>query len=265
MRSFVAKAKGPSGLADIKVLPKTVKVSFVEPDEAGRPLVFEVDKLKAPANVRNGRFNAALNGDKDQLYDLLPVGGKDVKYVGTFVEIQHAKDQNPKPVMDEGRAYDFTDSRTNRPVHRVEPASRVFTMLFKILTGEFKDLVVPLRLRYLFAEDLDTNEAMVYSAIAGHPWQDWARQLLTSLRVAGLDMATDILPYDVEGEGTLIALNRVLRSKKQVVDLFIGKTGWLNKIGPGAEGVTIETYTKSDDSADTKAEGDDTDTGDEAE
>lgn len=242
MRSYVAKEKGPSGLADIKVLPKTIKISFVEPDEAGRPRVFELDRANGPVDARNGRFNVAMSTDKTRLYDLLPTGGKDITYLGTFVELSHPQDQFPAPINDDGRQYDFIDPRSGRPVHRVEPQSRIFTMRFKILSGDYKDLIVPLRLRYLFAEDLDTGEAMVYSATAGYPWQDWARQLLIALRTAGMDMAADILPYTPDGSATLVALDRILKSKREVVTLHIGKTGWCNRISPGPTGVTIETF-----------------------
>ena len=249
-RAYIQKSSGPKGLADVKVSPKQVIVTMVEPDEKGQPQVFHIDRMNSPEGVRNGRFNVALNEDKTTLFDLLPVGGKDesgnkITYAATFVEIAHKPDNLPMPTNDDGRTYSFIDPRTGNVVNRVEPPSRVFTLRFRILAGDYRGLIVPIRLRYLFSQFNDTQEAMVW-AEGGQPWIQWGKQLLSTVKTAGFDMSSDIFVWSQDGIGTLVSLDKLLKSKKLVVNLEVSKSGWVNKVLPGAEGLTIETFDKAE-------------------
>jgi len=247
-RSYVQKISGPKGLAEITVEPMHIKVQMLTPDDNGKMETFLIDRANAPDDVRNGTFNVALSEDKTRMWDPLPVGGKDdsgnpITYVATYVGMAHAKDELPKPINDEGRAYDFVDSRTGNPVHKVEPASRVFTLRFRILAGKYKGMVVPFRVRYLFRQWEDTKEAMIF-AEGGKEWAAWGRQLIATLKVAGFDMGLDTFVWSQDGVATLFALDEILKARKAVVKLVVSKSGWVNKILPGDEGVTLAMYEK---------------------
>lgn len=259
MRSYIQTEKGPRGKAEITVGPKTVMVAFEEPDENGKPQVFNIERANCPEWVKTGKFVAALNGDCDRLWPLKPLGGKDedgnqITYLATYVDIAHDEDKPPVPRNDPGRSYSFI-GKGGGVVNRTDPESRVFDMRFRILSGFYKGLVIPMTLRYLFRrwEDSNgdpTNEAWVV-AEGGDPWTQWGRLLNNTLKVCGMD--SDESPvWSQDGIGTLLSIDRILKPKRRVLTLHIGKSGWINKVTPGPEGLTLESFEEEEGKPKTK-------------
>jgi hypothetical protein len=133
--------------------------------------------------------------------------------------------------------------KTGKLIERVDPPSRVFTMRFRILTGTYATLLVPMWLRYLYAEYENTGEAMIW-AEGGQPWSNWARSLQNTMTFAGFDAVIDTLPYSAEGGPTLRRLDEFLTERNQLVKLLCSKSGFGNRIEAGPEGLTVETFEK---------------------
>jgi hypothetical protein len=222
----------------VEILPKTVKITF---DDDGKS--YEIDRLNAPDDVREGHFNVALDDQKERMFPAKPIGGKGVEFPAKYVGMVHAPDKPAEPRAAEGYQTEWIDATTERLKQRSFPPSRVFDLKFKILKGEFAGMIVTYRLRYLFREYEDTGEAMVW-AEGGKPWDQWAKELITSINVCGFDPVTDTIPYSEDGIPTLKYLDDTFRARRRVINLHISKTGWVNKISPGDEGMTIESYEK---------------------
>lgn len=248
MKSYAPKSELVKGQAEIKVLPKVIKVTMDEPDEKGKPRVYEFDRLDAPMDIKGGHFNVALNPDpeKPRLFSPNPIpkkgpDGKYIPFIAVYDGIDHPEDGLPSPKNAEAKTYDKLNFQTGNLEPTYEPESRVFTMRFKVLAGDYKGCRLPFYMRYLFAEYETSGEAMIYIATPDKPWSDWFRTLNQTLKVAGIEQ-TDTIPYDPDGVATLVSIDKLLRDRKRVVKAFAGKGGWVNRIQPGDEGLTVETF-----------------------
>lgn len=248
MKSYAPKSELVKGTAEVKVLPKVVKITMDEADEKGKPRVYEFDRLDAPMDVRSGHFNVALNPDPDRprLFGPLPIpkkgpDGKYIPFIAVYDGIDHPDGELPQPKNAESKTYEKLDFQTGKMTPAYDPESRVFTMRFKILAGEYKGCRLPFYLRYLFAEYENSGEAMVYISTPDQPWGNWFRTLNNTLKVAGIEQ-TDVIPYDPDGTATLVTIDKLLRERKRIVKAFAGKGGWVNRLQPGDEGLTIETF-----------------------
>jgi len=240
LRQYIEKRKGPSGAATVEILPKTIKITY---DDDGK--TYEIDRLNAPDSVRDGHFIVSLDDQKERMFEPKPIGGKDVTFPAKYIGMYHAKDQMPTPKVAEGYTTEWIDQKTESLRSRTYPASRCFDLIFKILAGTYKGMEVSYRVRYLFREFEDTNEAMVW-AEGGRPWDGWARELINTIQICGFDSVTDTIPYSQDGVPTLKYLDELFKSRRRVVRLHVSATGWINKVSPGDEGMTIEAYEKPD-------------------
>jgi len=252
MRSYIKSRKTHKGPATITVLTKNVRIEM-DITDGGRTThqVFEVAREDAPADVRSGQFHATVNEEKTKLFRIGPMGskgpdGKVIPMYAVFDGLAHIEGQPLLPRNSEGREWSFT-GKGGSIQKRIDPPSRTFTANYRVVSGPYAGLVAPFILHYLFEQDEDYgdgNEAMIYVDTSEEPWPQWARTLKTMLQVSGFNDAVDSLPYSQDGEETLEAIDRLLKERNQLVRAFISPSGYVNRVGPAEEGLTVESFAK---------------------
>lgn len=192
------KNTGPSGLAEVRVLAKSVRITMVEDGEEYDLPLDGIDKGR-----KSGRYNVSISADKSRAY-LRPVGGN---YIMSFERLGNRKGASdnspgvPDTAITESRVVQRKDGKGSF----VTPREIIFKTVFRIESeGTYKDMLTGTNLPYSFAApSLGGNAA---------DFNDTRRNLNRLERflrvVGGMNMATVEIPYSPEPPVTLMWLEK---------------------------------------------------------
>lgn len=252
IHTYIKGNSGPRGGGQVTVLPHSVVVKM---DSDGR--TFEFSRENAPADIRSGHFAVSISNDESKLYGILVPGVQTVNSKGkTLWSTRYAVfdglyKKTDEPFTTKSTAGGYRSSKDKKR-HWYDPDSETFTARFKLLGGgpEVEGMIAPMTLRYLFTRYEDTNEAWI---VGKGDFAKWATQLEDTLRCCGADFTVDSVPYSADPSTTLEWIDTTLRERNKLVQVVIGEIGFVNKVLPAGEGVTIDQFEKPTKSAKPRA------------
>lgn len=194
---------GDSGLASVKVFDDKIIVAFDDP-----PQKFEILPEDAPKGLKNLKYNITMSQDNDKIRYVKP---KDGSYLVKFKEFAHKENEQPifkvvEPTKWAGRHLEFT-------------------MVLKIIKGDYEGLDITRNLWYIF-ERFEATDEIQFGGKGSRNVED-------ALTALGLDLATEAPAYS---ENILPALQELLL-KKDVTALAIVEKGFVKKIEQAPQGI----------------------------
>lgn len=198
------KNSGPQGLANVRVMTKSVRVEFDNGE------VFDMPLDTWDKNRKSGKYVVSLSKDKMKILGLKPVAGQ---YLFRFDQMGGKQNGVPMNKIQRGGPRRSKDGRGMW----MAPDELVFTVLLKVESdGPYKGLTVAANLPYSFAAPTAGN---------GCDFEDSKRNLRrleTFLRVAGnINIAMCDLQYSPEPPVMLTSLEKRLQTMGMV---FMGTT-----------------------------------------
>jgi hypothetical protein len=194
---------GDSGLASLKVFDDKIIVTFVDP-----PQKFEILPDDAPKGLKDLKYNITMSQENDRIRYVKPVDGT---YLCKFKEFAHKEGEQPifkvvEPTKWAGRHLEFT-------------------MVLKIVKGDYEGLDITRNLWYVFERWENTDEIQFGGK--------GSKNLEDAFISLGLDLSVDAPPYS---ENILPALQDILL-KKDKTALAIVEKGFCKRIEPAPEGI----------------------------
>lgn len=196
---------GDSGLATVKVFDDKIIVTFEDP-----PQKFEILPEDTPKGIvlKNLKYNVTMDQENSKIRYVKP---KDGSYLVKFKEFAHKEGEQPifkvvEPTKWAGRHLEFT-------------------MVLKIVKGDYEGLEITRNLWYVFERYEATDEIQFGGK--------GSRNVEDALTAFGLDLATEAPVYS---ENILPALQEMLL-KKDVTALAIVEKGFVKKIEPAPQGI----------------------------
>ena len=198
-------SKGASGLADVTVTSNKVRVIF-----DGKDQVIDVLREDAPDYMVSGRQVVNLSGDNNRIFSAKPIGGS---HVCRFIGFWSKEDEPPTPRKIDART---GTSKAGKP-YKI-PEHLEFTALFEITSKKWNRYQLSQNLFYAF-EHYEGDITQIKGA--------GSQKLTDFLMVAGLDFATDEIPFS---ENVLPFLEKLLLSRKKNLVISLTPDGWVDTI-----------------------------------
>ena len=175
----VETSKSPSGVAQIKVGSKAVKITF-EDGSIDKKFLLE-DLPDYPKALKTGTYFVALNSDRDEVLRIGPANtGKPITVrCVDMVRPEEGADPEPKEYENKKKHYTY----------------RAFTVLLQVRDGLFRGCEIPMFMSYKFVDD-----GTGYAAFKGNPDNSFRlRQLQEFLGYTGvleepLEFEENLLP-----------------------------------------------------------------------
>lgn len=200
---MIKSGSGPTGVAKVVFSSdgKAVKVTFVDSEVYGKPIVLKRDKC--PDNLRPGEWYIGLNANKDEIRSWRPVNG-----------------------MFKAKVQKFTSAPDKPPVPQTHPQweYQYFTVLFELIAPkDVRGCIVPNNYRYHLGQYVneDGKEVVGYT----HTKSKYTPQLADFLDTTG---AWDRGEIAYKDNVLPILEKRILKADK-VVNIVL-KDGWVNTI-----------------------------------
>ena len=134
--------RGPRGIGQIQINKAKTKVKITLLDDEDKKHIYTLDIDDCPTYVKPGEFSVSLNSDHDKLYGMYPANGMVKVKLNRFLS-EEDKPPSPRtqevPKRGEYNAYSY----------------EYFTVLLEIVDKKYKEMLVPLRLRYHFTGGLE--------------------------------------------------------------------------------------------------------------
>lgn len=216
--SVVRKNTGVSGLAEVRVLEKLLRVIFLADKDT-----YEVNKngWDRPTGI----YNITLSKGNDEIKFVSPPGGGD-PFLVKFLEFGNriGKTETTPGVPDiKMKPGGMRPSKNGGSYYQPdEPVASA--KLIVVGKGPYKGLSVPYELPYVFAQYPGTMIAMTNgSAGQNKKWEDF-------LRAAGFDFTNDEIPWSTN---VLPSLEVLLQSRDKVFTMRLNEKGYVAKDGIG--------------------------------
>lgn len=196
MGTVVVKAKGPRGLAHVKVGKNKITVEF----ESGE--IYAILPEDAPENITSGDFVVALNADKNQIYRVSPPKGA---YVCKFKGFLRNKDK--AFVIKDIPFQDF--GKWRRPQHLE------FYPVFEVVGKKCTGLEIVHSLYWVFKEH-ESGQIMITGT--------GMKKVVEFLEICGLDFDKDDTPYKDDPQALLQVYETLLLKKNKQIAVTLGQS-----------------------------------------
>lgn len=196
MTTYVVKARGPKGLAHVKVGKNKITVEF----ESGE--IYAILPEDAPESISSGDFVVSLNPDKNKIYQVSPPKGT---YLCKFKGFLRDKDK--KFVIKDKPFRDF--GTWKQPQHlEIYP---VFEVVGKKCTG----LEIIYSIYWAFKEH-ESGQVMITGT--------GMKKAEEFLEICGLDFENDDTPYKDDPQALLQMYETLLLKKDKQVAATLGQS-----------------------------------------
>lgn len=202
MRTFTPRyQRGPSGKATVRVNRDTVTILMRNGDS------FEVSRENAPKHIKSGKnLWVSMSTNLETLYGAHPANGT---VICEFVRFLAKEGMPPQPKHDSGTRHS-KDGRTF-PYDEWR-----FTVILRIVEGEYAGMEFVASLQYLFREDDSGDAAIDIKGKAG--------EMLVSFLEVGLGMSIDEIRIPFS-DNVLPKLEKMLKREHQFFQVVL-KDGW---------------------------------------
>ena len=221
MRSEEVSFSGPKGLASVKVLKNSVKVTF----SSGK--VWEGSSDECPDGIfSTPEAFVSLDREETKVRGFRPFSGT---FIASFVELWHKKDMQPAPSLKPAKGINWLDKKTGEPRSTTIPTHQEFTAVLQLHGEPWDGLKVFAYPWYMFEEDTDGTSKQV------GPGNEITK-VNALLRFIGFDFANDTISYS---DNVLPELQLILKSKGEHVFMVEIDKGYIKQykampVGMGA-------------------------------
>lgn len=175
--------QGISGMARVQINtkdPTKVRVSITRKtgDGEGEPEVYVLTKAQCPPYIKSGQWRVRLSSTGDKMFDAIPA---DEVLKCQFSGISHKENEQPAPKLVTGGKYeDYLQ----------------FIMNFVVVDGPYKDLHIPMFLRYHFGPTDDSGRQVVAYTHPKSKYTEMLDKVLTAIGIwtAPMVWQDNILP-----------------------------------------------------------------------
>ncbi len=201
------KQLGPTGLAEVKVLSKTIRIAFKESGD-----IFELPMDAWEGKRPSGTYIVTLNKSADKIIGLKPIKGS---YLVKFNKFANRVGEVPQTRIQKG------GPRTNQKGQKyILPDKLVFDALLSVVDHDlYENLNILLILPYGFEPEPGTPNTTI--SVSGK--RD-LENIETFMRLAGYDFNKD-MPYS---PNVLPFLEEDLRRQGKVFMVTIGDNGFID-------------------------------------
>jgi len=169
------KQYGPSGVADVKVNTKSVRIVFEGGD------VYELELSAWNMDYASGKYRVTLSKAADKVIGISPITGT---YIVRFKEFGNRTDGIPMPKIQHGGV------RQGKKGKWMAPDKMVFHALLEVI-GD--DLYGGLEIRQILSYGFESMSGTPFATVSVEGQRDLER-IESFLRLSGYDMNVDI-PY----------------------------------------------------------------------
>jgi hypothetical protein len=234
LRTKIKRNTGVAGLADVRVLTRSLHIHFLEDDE-----VFEV--TTEGWDREGGRYNIVLEKTNDKVKFVSPPGRSEPYYV-QFIEFGNRPNGVPEMKKKLGGTFPSQHGGTY-----YRPDTWVAVVKQEVVEqGLYKGLTIPYDFPYIFAQDPASGAAM----LEGKPGE--IRKVEEYLRIAGFDFANEDIPYQTN---VLPWLEGRLQAAAKIYTVTLNEKGFVQSLGSVSPFIDLSALLGTNGNGKSKANG----------
>lgn len=221
--------RGPSGVAQVRVMSRLVKVQFKDGD------LYEFPKEDCPDELLNAPFakksdpvelSVSISQDGGTIFNARPAAGS---HIVKFSRFTAARDQSPTPKLVERQV---KQRRSDGRSFVIEEHFEYFALL-GIAAGKFEGMELLYSMWYLWVDD--DGIALLEGA------NKRIQENMDLLRYGGVDVNEDTIPYS---DNIIPYLETLLKGLDTPFLANLNGRGWIDSIAALPEGVAVSPKKK---------------------